>query len=364
MAILKDGQKIRGTYLVERFLGEGAFAEVYRVQHQFLGRQALKVFKTPGETEDGAAAMLGEALLLSRLGHPNIIRVFDANILELPSGTHGFFTMEYVAGGSLDQFWRSNRNSFMPVTEAVAILKQVCAGVAAGHQAEIPIIHRDIKPQNIMIGYDRDGMRVRVSDFGLARKVNPLTLLASCQGTIGFKPPESFQNMDSCAADVWALGTTFYLLLTDQMPFPTLDMRTLENGTRFLTPLRYPSELNIAVDSSLDQIVGSCLAHATEDRYQDAGALLADLERWEPARGVLHEESIKKRSEGAETGLMGSNNSADPPEIMVREAFELAREPLTLIEAADLLEEAITKDSALRDQYASRVKLWRKGISM
>jgi serine/threonine protein kinase len=364
MAILQEGQRIRGTYVVERYLGEGAFAEVYRVQHQFLGRQAMKVFKTPGETAAGAAAMLGEALLLSRLGHPNIIRVFDANIVELPSGSHGFFTMEYVPGGSLEHLWRSYGSDFMPVQEAVAILKQVCAGVAAGHRAEVPIVHRDIKPQNIMIGYDRDGIRARVSDFGLARKVNPLTLLASCQGTIGFKPPESFQNMDSCAADVWALGTTLYLLLTDEMPYPTLDRRSLDDGRRFLTPLRRPSLLNIAVDDRLDQIVSRCLAHAAEDRFPDAGALLADLERWEPVAVPQEDRNVEYRSSGTKPPADRAPGSAASPEALLRDALDLARQPRMLGEAADLLEEAITKDPHLREQYASRVALWRKGICM
>src|ERR1039458_6170713 len=107
MHLLKEGEVIRDTYEVEHFLGEGAFAEVYRVKHRFLGRQAMKVFKAPGMTLEETVNALGEAVLLSRLGHPNIIRVFNADVLEIPSGKFGYFTMEYVAGGSLQQFWRS-----------------------------------------------------------------------------------------------------------------------------------------------------------------------------------------------------------------------------------------------------------------
>jgi len=133
MSLLKDGQRLRDTYEVERFLGEGAFAEVYRVQHRFLGRQAMKVLKTPGMTVGEIEQMLGEALLLSRIGHPNIVRVFDANVLEMADGQFGFFTMEYVAGGSLDRLWRSYRDSLMPVEQAVDVMKQVCAGLAVAH---------------------------------------------------------------------------------------------------------------------------------------------------------------------------------------------------------------------------------------
>src|SRR3984893_13395250 len=106
MRLLEDGQTIRETYEVERYLGEGAFAEVYRVRHRFLGRQAMKVFKMTGMSLQETEAMLDEAIFLSRLGHPNIVRVFDADTIETPRGVCGFFTMEYVAGGSLQQFWR------------------------------------------------------------------------------------------------------------------------------------------------------------------------------------------------------------------------------------------------------------------
>ena len=119
MALLEDGQVIRDTYEVERFLGEGAFAEVYRVKHRFLGRQAMKVFKRVGMTLDEIHDALSEAILLSRINHPNIVRVFNADILQTPQGNCGYFTMENVSGGSLDKFWRSFGMAFVPVETTV-----------------------------------------------------------------------------------------------------------------------------------------------------------------------------------------------------------------------------------------------------
>jgi len=107
MGLLAEGETILNTYEVETFLGEGSFAEVYRVKHRFLGRQAMKVFKATGLTVSELDELLKEAKLLSRLGHQNIIRVFDANVADTLRGLCGFFTMEYLAGGSLERFWQA-----------------------------------------------------------------------------------------------------------------------------------------------------------------------------------------------------------------------------------------------------------------
>lgn len=100
MRLLNEGETIRDTYEVERFLGEGAFAEVYRVKHRYLGRQAMKVFKRVGMSLEEIQDVLGEAILLTKIGHPNIVRVFDANVHTTQRGTCGYFTMEHVPGGS------------------------------------------------------------------------------------------------------------------------------------------------------------------------------------------------------------------------------------------------------------------------
>jgi len=145
MSLLQEEQIIRGTFEVERLLGEGAFAEVYRVKHRFLGRQAMKVFKMVGMTIEETEEMLGEALVLSRIGHPNIVRVFDANVTDTSRGICGFFTMEYVAGGSLERFWRSHGNRFVPVETAIDLIRQVCRGLAvcpSGTAAPCPPRHQ------------------------------------------------------------------------------------------------------------------------------------------------------------------------------------------------------------------------------
>lgn len=368
MAILTDGQSIRGTYEVERFLGEGAFAEVYRVKHKFLGRQAMKVFKRVGMTQPEIEEILGEAVLLSRIGHPNIVRVFDANVLETPKGLCGYFTMENVPGGSLDSFWRSHGSKLVPVETSVDILKQVCRGMSVAHSENPPIIHRDIKPQNILVGYEADGLRARVSDFGLAKAVNPLTLLATAAGTLSFKPPEAFAKIksDSCAADVWALGATLYLMLTDQLPFHIDPALGWSNSKAFEKEMQPPSYFNLDVDEALETIVIRCLKFDPAERYPNAIELLAALQAWEkPTRKPIQE---KRRGVSSDTsksvlGIHSPANSEDGARL-ARLALEKANVEGQLIEAADLMEEAFNKSPALREKYVDKVRLWRSGISM
>ena len=366
MRLLEEGQTVRDTYEVERFLGEGAFAEVYRVKHRFLGRQAMKVFKRVGMNLDEIQDMLGEAILLTHLKHPNIVSVSDANIFETRGGTCGFFTMEHVPGGSLDKFWRSHGGQLVPIETAIDLVKQVCRGITQAHREKPPIIHRDIKPQNILVGYEADGLRARVSDFGLAKTVNPLTLLATAAGTLAFKPPEAFveHKGDSCAADVWAIGATLYLLLTDRLPFEMPANVSWGSKNLFDKPVSPPSETNPDVNHTLDVIVLRTLEKRAEDRYSTAKELLAALENWKPA---AHEPGPKQKTlstEASKTVLgMPSPVNEGLADDLAQKAFK-ARKAGRLAEAADLMEEAFNKSPELREKYARHVKLWRCGISM
>ena len=362
MSFLVEGQKIRGTYEVERYLGEGAFAEVYRVRHRFLGRQAMKVFKTTGITLQETEEMLEEAILLSRLGHPNIVRVFDADVMETPFGACGFFTMEYVAGGSLHDFWKSHGSRLVPVNVAVEVLRQCCRGLAVAHSENPPIIHRDIKPQNVLVGYDATGIRVRVSDFGLAKRVNPLTMLATSKGTRNFKAPEALMDLksDSCAGDVWALGSTLYLLLTDRLPYGEAGDTLTQQ--RFDLPLIPPSRLNVQADALLDRIVLHALVPDPKGRYSNANELLADLDRWQPK--VPGSASTPVALSEDTKSVLGQNSAPDVPRAreMAGQAFKLARQSGKLSEAADLMEESFNRSPEQREEHEYWVRLWRRGI--
>jgi serine/threonine-protein kinase len=328
----------------------------------------MKVFKRVGMQLPEIEEMLGEAIMLSRIGHPNIIRVFDANVVDSAVGLLGYFTMENVAGGSLDKFWHSHGLHLVPITTTIDLVKQVCRGLSVAHREKPPIVHRDIKPQNILVGYEADGLRARVSDFGLAKAVNPLTLLATAAGTLSFKPPEAFFNSkgDSTAADVWALGTTLYLMLTDQLPFKLPNEVGWGPNEAFDGSYVPASSINPEVNQSLDRIIARTLEKEPAKRFQTAGDLLAGLESWKPGSELIPAKRKKYISGEMSKPALGVEHSSPNQS----EAEKLAQNALglknhgRLSDAADLMEEAFNKWPDLREKYERYVKLWRCGISM
>jgi serine/threonine-protein kinase len=365
MVVLEEGDWVRETLEVERKLGEGAFASVFRIRDRLLQRRlALKLFKTAIESVDELEEKLHEARLVGSFDHRNILSIFDAGILDKDDRRWGYFTMEYVAGGDLDSYWRSFAKALMPVAETVDISFQITRALAVAHAQKPAIIHRDIKPQNIMIGYDGGGQRAVLGDFGLAKSVSPLTLLASAQGTLEFKAPEAFEDQDSTAGDIWSLGVTMYLLLTDHFPHKELGGRGLGNAKDRLRPLKSPSHYNYCVDAELDRIVSKCLSVDPAARYKDASALASDLGAWRPDNPEKARAPGKSDFEPDIKTLTARVEPTHELDVMIREAFNLAKDVGRLDTAADILEQAIICKPELREKYGRRLKQWRQGVWM
>ncbi|MCU1685291.1 MAG: protein kinase family protein [Amycolatopsis sp.] len=353
MTLLNSGDRVSDTLVIDRLLGEGAFAEVHRVQHEYLGWQAMKLFKKVASKAE-TRAMLGEARLLSTLGHPNIVRFFEASTVQTPEGMRGFFTMEYVAGGSLERLAAAHRPS-VPTDLVAEVMTQIADGLAVAHDQDPPIVHRDITMANILVGYDGAGLRVRVSDFGLAKRADPFTLLASAQGTFAFMAPEVLRNKGySCASDVWSVGTIAYLLLTGHLPFDDGDQFSSYSYARFNRPLLPPSSYNEDVDPELDRIVLAALELDPGARPSTARALGDALRQRKEnlARGPVHSTSTSTRPP---TGR--ARRLAD-------QALALHRIPGELGRAADLMEEAVNLSPQLSELYLAKLILWRRGVMM
>ncbi|QHY97027.1 Serine/threonine-protein kinase PknB [Streptomyces sp. S4.7] len=373
MTLLVSGDRVSDTLVIDRPLGEGAFAEVHRVRHEYLGWQAMKLFKRVASLEE-TRRMLDEARLLSTLGHPNIVRLFDANTVRTPEGLRGFFTMEYVAGGSLERLAAAHK-SMVPRDLVAEVMTQIASGLAVAHDQDPPIVHRDVTLANVLIGYDGAGMRVRVSDFGLAKRADPFTHLASAQGTYAFMAPEVMRNQGySCASDVWSVGVIAYLLLTNRFPFHQggEEFSSFSFG-RFNRSLLPPSSYNDEVDADLDRIVLATLELDPQNR---------------PATAQFLADALRERAEsmaGAAAGVPGSaapgasRTTGEPPRPTTRrpvgppterarrlaeESLALARSPGELDRAADLMEEAVNLSPYLRDRYLSKLTLWRRGVMM
>lgn len=361
MSLLEEGQPIRnGDFVVERFLGEGFFAEVYRIKHQIIDqRQALKIFKTPGSIDE-VRLMLEEARLLTGLGHRNIIRVYDAGIHKTDTLSYGFFTMEYLGGGSLEQFRLQHNERLVPVPVTINILRQVCQGLSRAHGRKPPLVHRDIRPQNILIGEDEEGLRACLTDFGLAKHVNPLKLKASTKGMPCYRAPECYHDPQaaSCAADVWSLGLTAYLMLTDRFPYAGADLDEIRPEC-FGQPLVPASSLNCGVDARLDKILARTLAIDPAERYPHVMALLEDLEGWTRPT----DNTSRTPSHEPEPSLPEAEHSAEQKaRPLVARAIQSA--PSKLEEATQLLQRAMDIYPPYREEYKGLLKAWLSGKLM
>lgn len=354
MTLLACGDRVSDRIVVDRLLGEGAFAEVYRVRHDYLGWQAMKLFKQVASREE-THEMLGEAQLLSTLGHPNVIRMFDASTVQTADGIRGFFTMEYVAGGSLERLAAAHRPA-VPVGLVVEVMAQIAAGLAVAHDHDPPILHRDLTLANVLVGYDGAGMRIRVSDFGLAKRADPFTRLASAQGTYAFMAPEVLRNRGyGCASDVWSVGTIAYLMLTNHFPYHDGGSFSSFSLARFNRPLLSPSRYNADVDATLDRIVLAALERDPDNRPATA-RVLADTLR----------ERLEAVGPVADPG--GARAASRPPSEragrLADEALAACRVPGQLDRAADLMEEAVNLSPMLRERHLHRLTLWRRGVVM
>ncbi|MFC4009979.1 serine/threonine-protein kinase [Nonomuraea purpurea] len=346
MALLNSGDRVNDTLVIDRLLGEGAFAEVHRVRHAYLGLQAMKLFKKVASLEE-THLMLDEARLLSTLGHANIVRLFDANTVQTPEGLRGFFTMEYLPGGSLENLSKAYPHS-VPTAIAVDVMEQIASGLAVAHEQDPPILHRDVSLANVLIGYDGSVMRVRVSDFGLAKRADPVTRTASAKGTIAFMAPEVLTNQGySCASDVWSVGTIAYFLLTDHLPYGETGRYSSYSFARFNRRLLPPSRYNDDVDARLDEIVMSTLQLDPQERPTNARVLADALRRRRRPPAVSYRDRDRGRA----------RHLAD-------EALRLHRIPGELERAADLMEEAIDLWPPLGEQHQPKLLLWRKGVMM
>lgn len=280
--LLKD-EVIKDTYIVDCFIGEGAFAEVYRVKHKFLGLQALKVLKPDVFKTEEQSKFISEATILSHITHPNVVRVFEANSFEKNGKELFFISMEFVSGETLFQLLK--RKISINLSLALSIQRDICAGLSVAHKQNPPVIHRDVKPQNILLSYDTSTPIGKVSDFGVAKVVNPKTRMTDSAGTIPYLPPEGFWGFHTPASDVFSAGILLYQMVTGIPPWiydfseigeDTSKMETEVLKARKKTPQK-PSFINNQCDIFLEDIIFKAIAEDQSKRFKNANEFLDAL---------------------------------------------------------------------------------------
>ncbi|HPU64084.1 MAG TPA: Stk1 family PASTA domain-containing Ser/Thr kinase, partial [Mobilitalea sp.] len=245
-------------------------ADVYKAKDQRLNRfVAIKVLK-PEYASDTSFVnkFIGEAQSAAGLSHPNIVNVYDVGN---ENGLH-YIVMEFIEGITLKRF--IERKGKLDIKEAVGIAIQIAQGMEAAHDNNI--IHRDIKPQNIIIS--KDG-KVKVTDFGIAKASNSNTITSNAMGSVHYLSPEQARGGYSDEkSDIYSLGVTLYEMLSGQVPFAgdnTVSV-ALSHLQQEPIPLR---ELDENIPVSLDKIVQKCMQKRPERRYHSASELIADLKR-------------------------------------------------------------------------------------
>jgi serine/threonine protein kinase len=282
--LLNKGDVINNTYVIDCFIGNGAFGDVYRVNHKFLGLQVLKVLKQDFVVHTNLKRLTNEVLILSRLTHKNIVRVFEANTFQSGERSYHFLTMEFISGESLNQLMR--RKITLPVATCLHIQIETLTALSEVHSQKPTMIHRDISPDNILLCYENEKPRALLSDFGLAQSVEQLSGISDAAGKYLYAAPECFWGIYLPSSDVFSAGIVFYKMLTGCFPwdynFEALRYSESSELKRNVVmsrkaPIKKPSFYNNDCSENLDRIVCKALSSELESRYIDGQSFLDDL---------------------------------------------------------------------------------------
>ncbi|MEU6774444.1 Stk1 family PASTA domain-containing Ser/Thr kinase [Streptomyces sp. NPDC046759] len=303
------GQVLDGRYRVDARIAVGGMATVYRALDTRLDRVlALKVMH-PTLAADGSFVerFIREAKSVARLAHPNVVQVFDQGT----DGSYVYLAMEYVAGCTLRDVLRE-RGALQP-RAALDILEPVLAALGAAHRAGF--VHRDMKPENVLIG---DDGRVKVADFGLVRSVDTQTsTTGAVLGTVSYLAPEQIeQGTADPRVDVYACGVVLYEMLTGGKPHAG-DSPAQVLYKHIHEDVPPPSALVPALPYALDELVASATARTPEVRPHDAVALLAQVR--EARRGLSDEQldAVPPQALTAEHDNAGDRTSVIPRSLTV-----------------------------------------------
>ena len=268
--MITKGQRINDRYQIMKTIGEGGMANVYLAYDTILDRNvAVKVLRGDLATDEKFVRRFQrEALSASSLSHPNIVEVYDVGE---DNGSY-YIVMEYIKGKHLKQLLKQRGK--LTLTEVVDIMLQVTDGMSAAHDKYI--IHRDIKPQNIMI---LENGLIKITDFGIAMALNStqLTQTNSVMGSVHYLPPEQASGKGATIqSDVYSMGILMYELLTGQLPFK--GDNAVEIALKHIKePFPRIRSVLPNLPQSIENIIMKATAKNTKNRYADAREMHDDL---------------------------------------------------------------------------------------
>lgn len=269
--MVNDGGIVLGErYEVLSKIGAGGMADVYKGKDTMLNRYvAIKVLKKEyRENKDFVRKFRSEAQAAAGLLNPNIVNVYDVGE---DRGLY-YMVMELVEGITLKEYIQ--KKGKLSTKEAISIAIQMCTGIEAAHKHNI--IHRDIKPQNIIIS--KEG-KVKVTDFGIARAVDSNTVSSNAMGSVHYVSPEQARGgYCDAKSDIYSVGITMYEMITGRVPFDgdstvSVAMKHLQEN---ITP---PSQYAPDMSKALEKIILKCTQKSPERRYESTTLLIQDLKR-------------------------------------------------------------------------------------
>ncbi|MBO4696266.1 MAG: Stk1 family PASTA domain-containing Ser/Thr kinase [Lachnospiraceae bacterium] len=266
--IITPGMLIGDRYEIIEKIGTGGMADVYKAKCHRLNRMVAIKFLKPEYSSDNSfvSRFRGEAESCAGLTHPNVVSVYDVG----DEGDLHYIVMELVEGITLKRY--IEKKGQLEIKEAVGIAIQIAQGLDAAHTKHV--IHRDIKPQNIILS--REG-KVKVADFGIAKAATTTNTIQECAaGSVHYLSPEQARGYSDERSDIYSLGITMYEMLAGRVPYAGDNNVSvaLAHISESATPL---IELNPAVTPAVEKIVRKCMSKKPERRYATAADLIADL---------------------------------------------------------------------------------------